>query len=83
MISIRKPSDLALVTMQVEVPDHVACGMAARRARVASGLSLREVARRMRLSAPFLSDLERGRRNWSERVMTSYRNAIWSKEAKR
>jgi predicted transcriptional regulator len=33
--------------------------------REAAGVSLREMARRMELSAPTLSDLELGRRHWT------------------
>lgn len=48
----------------VWVTDNVATGATARAARLKRGISLRTVAARMALSAPFMSDLERGRRNW-------------------
>ena len=51
-------------TKQITVPDHAAIGAAARSRREASGKSLRQVARELGISAPFLSDLERGKRNW-------------------
>lgn len=46
--------------------DHRATGAAVRRKRKLVGLSLRELARQIKVSAPFLSDLERGNRNWNE-----------------
>lgn len=45
--------------------DHAATGATARKERVAAGISLRNMADAMGLSAPYLSDLERGKRNWS------------------
>ena len=45
--------------------DHESTGRRARQAREKAGLSLREIARRMGVSAPYLSDLERGRRPWN------------------
>jgi transcriptional regulator with XRE-family HTH domain len=46
--------------------NHTEAGRIVRSLRSKSGMSLRTMARRMRLSAPFVSDLERGRRNWTE-----------------
>lgn len=53
-----------LAMKQVWVADHVATGANVRAMRRTAGVSLRSVARMMRISPPFLSDLERGRRNW-------------------
>lgn len=58
-------SDIGLVTRRVEQIDHVATGRLMREARKSLGISLREMARRMDVSAPFLSDLESGQRNWT------------------
>ena len=44
-------------------------GALSRTVRVARGMSLREVARRCKISPAFLSDFERGRR-WSEGLAT-------------
>ena len=44
-------------------------GKKLRAARIKRGLSLREVARRAKLSAPFISDIELGRRNPSPASM--------------
>ena len=50
-------------------------GAYAREYRESLGLSLREVARRMKISAPFLSDLERGNRHWTDATLTAWENA--------
>jgi hypothetical protein len=41
-------------------------GLAIREARLARGLSLRACAKAAKISAPFLSDIERGRRSMSD-----------------
>lgn len=48
----------------------------ARTMREAQGLSLREVSRRMGISAPYLSDLELGRRLWSAALCEAFERAI-------
>jgi len=45
--------------------DHRKAGEIVRKSRESAKLSLRELARRLLLSAPYMSDLELGRRNWS------------------
>lgn len=45
--------------------EHANIGAAAKAHRQTANLSLRETARRMGVSAPFLSDLELGKRNWT------------------
>ena len=47
-----------------------------RQIRTVKGLSGREVARRMKVSAPYLSDLELGRRGWNEQKVTAYLEAV-------
>jgi hypothetical protein len=64
-----------LVYHTVEQIDHVATGAAMRQLRQAHNISMREISRRMELSAPFVSDLERGRRNWTARLALDYMNA--------
>ena len=56
--------------------DHRPLGAEMRRRREAKGFALREVARRLGISAPFLSDLELGRRNWTEELRDSFLKAI-------
>jgi hypothetical protein len=53
-------------------------GAAMRFWRDQNGVSLREIARRMEYSAPYISDLELGRRIWSVKLMESYRAAMES-----
>ena len=65
-----------LVFHTVEQIDHVATGDAMRVLRKSHRISLRDVARRMKLSAPFVSDLERGRRNWDASRAIAYMKAV-------
>lgn len=51
-------------------------GETLREQRKSARLSLRLVAGRMNISAPYLNDLELGRRNWSEVLIKSFRNAL-------
>ena len=44
-------------------------GRAMRKLREDANVSLRELARRAKLSVPYISDLERGRRNWSPELV--------------
>lgn len=45
--------------------DQAELGQMLRKLRIAKGVSLRKMAGDLGFSAPFLSDLERGRRNWT------------------
>lgn len=65
---IRK-CDAGLVTGKVTETDHRATGELMRKNRESIGLSLRDMASRMEISAPYLSDLEIGNRNWSQKLM--------------
>jgi transcriptional regulator with XRE-family HTH domain len=56
----------------ITVVDHEATGAAWRKIRQDVGFTLRSLARKMGISAPFLSDLERGRRNWTEEIEQTY-----------
>lgn len=67
------------VTRTVEVVDPQATGAAMRKRREDAGVSLREMGRRLGVSAAFLSDLELGRRAWSEERAQSYVKAIAGK----
>ncbi len=55
--------------------DPVGIGQWLRVHREARSLTLREVARRMKLSGPYLSDLERGRRNWNDDLVNRFKEA--------
>lgn len=65
-----------LVYKQVEQIDHKATGNAMRQLRKSHSISLREIARRMKLSAPFISDLERGNRNWDASRSLAFMSAV-------
>ena len=58
------------------VLNHEGTSEAARCNRRIKQISLREVARRMGISAAYLSDLELGRRKWSDRLCDLFRQAI-------
>lgn len=68
--------DVGLVHRMVREIDHEATGYGFREGRKKAKLSLREIARRLNLSAPFVSDLERGRRNWTESLAEQYANIL-------
>ena len=61
----------------------VLLGEACRRERERKGLSLRHVADRMGITAPFLSDCELGRRWFSEENETAYLNLLQCQHAER
>jgi transcriptional regulator with XRE-family HTH domain len=67
---------MRLITKQVTAVDNAATGRLAREARTKAGLSLREVARRLDLSAPYVGDLELGRRGWTAERVIEYRKAL-------
>lgn len=54
----------------------VVVGKQMREKRRQYGVSLREVARRMGLSAPYVSDLELGRRNFKLAMQARYEAAL-------
>ncbi len=56
--------------------DHALAGKNVRSAREQRGMSLRKLAIKMGITAPFLSDLERGRRNWNEQRYNSALNIL-------
>lgn len=58
-----------------QIYDHAAIGKHMQKVRTDAGLSLREVARRLGLSAPYVGDLERGYRYWSKTRIKDYEHA--------
>lgn len=63
---------------KVPDPQFIASNM--RHHRVNCGMSLREVATLMGISAPYLSDLERGRRAWSKHLVNQFLNCLKPKK---
>lgn len=62
-----------LPTIPSKEINHAEAGRIIRQRREKSGMSLRRLAKEMGYSAPFVSDLELGRRNWTEET---FNNAI-------
>lgn len=51
-------------------------GAALQHEREASGITLREIGRRLKFSAAYISDLEHGRRGWNAERISNYRKAL-------
>lgn len=55
--------------------NHVAVGSEMRALREFHRLTLAGMSNRMKLSLSYLSDLERGRRNWNDDLITKFKEA--------
>lgn len=55
-----------LATVKKTTIDHLETGKRVRKAREDKAMSLRKLAHLMGITPPFLSDLELGRRNWTQ-----------------
>lgn len=64
------------LTKKETVIDHVATGAAMRKRRKALSISSKHVADKLGFHKSYLSDLEAGRRNWSEELVTRYLYAL-------
>lgn len=64
------------ITRTIKEVDQVATGLKARKARKKAHKSLRQVACNLGFSVSFLSDLERGRRNWTEQLLKRFERAL-------
>jgi len=60
----------------IRVIDSDATGFYCRIAREKKLLPLRKISKRMGISAMYLSQLERGERNWNERLMKKFNQAL-------
>ena len=67
---------MKLITKTVQVSDNIATGSAMRQRRMKKGHTLRAVANAIGVSAAFLSDLELGRRNWTEDLVRRIEEAL-------
>jgi hypothetical protein len=65
-----------LKTVEVRKVDNAALGYMMRKLRQTQGVSLRYVARQMDLSAPYVSDMELGRRNWTVERVESFLKSL-------
>ena len=59
-----------------KVDDPYEIGISMRRLREGKNISVREVARRLKKSAVFISHLERGLRNWNDAMIENYKEAL-------
>lgn len=59
--------------------DQFRTGQQLRTLREKAGISLRDMAKLLDISAPFLSDLELGRRDWSEKRIDQFMEAVRKK----
>ena len=77
VINSWKRRTMKLVTHKqtVTVIDHKATATRCRAYRHRCGISLREVARRMQLSAPYVSELELGKRHWTPERLQQFQEA--------
>lgn len=57
-------------------PDQSKTGAKMRQLREGAGVSLRSVADKLKVSAPYLSDLERGNRAWSGERIQQFAGAV-------
>jgi len=71
--TVERMKSLIVRKKQVVVSiNHTATGKALRAHRIKADVGLRELARRMSIPASYLSDLETGRRNWSESLVERF-----------
>lgn len=68
-------SKILVVRPSTEI-DHHATALKARALRHNRGVSLRDLAKRMKLTAGYLSDLELARRQWSEKLADKFEAAL-------
>jgi predicted transcriptional regulator len=64
------------ISETVTVPNDEANGSLIRILRTKANMSLRELARQLDVSAPYVSDLELGRRSFSENLFRRAKEAI-------
>ena len=67
--SIAEPVMVTITTSEI---DHVATGAKMSFLRRAAGMTMREMARRIGVSAGYLCDLEHGRRHWGKERLKGY-----------
>ena len=56
--------------------NHQAMGAELRGLRLRAGISLTALAGRLKCSPPYLSDLEKGKRNWRDELVERYRKGL-------
>jgi len=73
---LKRPSNSSIEFKSVDCIDHVATGRAIRKLRTKAKVSLREVAAEMGWSVAYQSDLELGRKRWTEEKVADAESAI-------
>ena len=69
-------ANMNLCFKSVKIVDNTTTGSLARKQRKQASKSLRAVAKSMGVSVAFLSDLELGRRNWTEDNLSRFTGAL-------
>jgi transcriptional regulator with XRE-family HTH domain len=59
-----------------KVDDPYEIGLQLRADRIASGMTLEDVAKRMGVTRAYVSHLERGVRNWTDDLISDFREAL-------
>jgi predicted transcriptional regulator len=59
---------------------HIETGKKMRQLRTDADISLREVARRLGISGAYLSDMEQGKRNWTNAKVEMFLGAVKGKQ---
>ena len=70
------PEPIITILKTIEVVDQDGTGAALRKWRESVGVTMSVVAERMGVSIPYVSDLERGNRNWNMDILSRYREAV-------
>lgn len=73
---MKKNSLLKLVPGTLTEIDHSATATAVRAARVQRAVSQYSLSEALGISASYLSDLEKGKRNWSEKLVNAVEEAL-------
>lgn len=56
--------------------DHLLVGAELRKIREKKGIALTELADRMKFTGAYISDLERGKRNWNLDLIARFKKAV-------
>lgn len=74
--SLRKIETLQIITTKQVVIDHAATGRAVAQFRDDTGIAQKALALEMNIMQSYLSDLEHGRRDWSESIFRNAKEAL-------
>jgi len=77
------PESIRLVKHKDGAIDHTKTGQAVKEARTELGVSQRAIARRLKQSSTYISDLEAGTRKWTEEKLAGWKIAMLDEIASR